>query len=315
MQSFFGPELPTKDLSFKVYCKECRKVPPIFEDYTQGFIVCRDCGLVLSNSIVDTRSEWRTFSDSTGADMCRIGSVTNQLLKTANIEITQVAGPKTSDLKRTQSYLMDAKDFSLHTVFKDIDSLILNMKLNDLIGDTAKQIYREAYVANLIRKGKSKQANIAACTLIACRKHKVARSFKEINKCSLVSVKDIRRAFENLKSIFIDQEITELDAVTDHLDSYMSRFCSGLCVSFPITKKSTLFAKKVTELGVFSGRSPTTIAAACLLFTLFVEKEPRSIKTVSQITGCGEPTLRDAYRKLYEMRNTLVPNCSELIFL
>lgn len=315
MDVHFGPSLPSQNLSFSFFCKECKKYPTIFEDYKQGYIICSDCGLVLCNSIVDTRSEWRTFPDTTGADMCRIGSTSNELMKSSNIEITQVSGSETSTLKKTQKYIMDSKDFSLHTVFKDIDILILNMKLNDLIGDTAKQIYREAYVAKLIRKGKSKQANIAACTLIACRKHKVARSFKEINKCSLVSIKDIRRAFENLKSIFTDQEVTEEETVTDHLDSYMSRFCSSLGASFYITRKSTLFAKKITSMGLFSGRSPTTVAAACLFFTLLVEKEPKTIRDVSTVTGCGEPTLRDAYRKLYEMKDTLAPGCTEIIFV
>lgn len=56
--------------------------PNIVEEYFSGDTACGDCGLVLDRGIVDTRSEWRTFSnyDSTGADPNRVGDVINPFL-------------------------------------------------------------------------------------------------------------------------------------------------------------------------------------------------------------------------------------------
>ena len=54
----YGP-----DLSVKLICPECRDPHPnIREEFGAGDLVCGNCGLVLGDRIVDTRSEWRVSS-------------------------------------------------------------------------------------------------------------------------------------------------------------------------------------------------------------------------------------------------------------
>lgn len=54
-KSNFGP-----DLSVRLICPECRDPNPnIVEEFGSGDLVCGNCGLVLGDRIVDTRSEWR----------------------------------------------------------------------------------------------------------------------------------------------------------------------------------------------------------------------------------------------------------------
>ena len=60
-----NPQQPTKtsygpDLAVRLICPECRDPHPnIREEFSSGDLVCADCGLVLGDRIVDTRSEWR----------------------------------------------------------------------------------------------------------------------------------------------------------------------------------------------------------------------------------------------------------------
>lgn len=57
-----GPTAPTygPDLSVRLICPECRDPnPQIVEEFGSGDLVCGNCGLVLGDRIVDTRSEWR----------------------------------------------------------------------------------------------------------------------------------------------------------------------------------------------------------------------------------------------------------------
>ena len=90
------------DLNYRLVCKDCKVAPPnIVEDYKSGDLICGDCGLVFPMRIVtkisnirncllnivckiDTRSEWRTFSNdnntSGGADPSRVGAAENPLL-------------------------------------------------------------------------------------------------------------------------------------------------------------------------------------------------------------------------------------------
>lgn len=51
----FGP-----DLAVRLICPECRDPNPnIREEFGSGDLVCGNCGLVLGDRVVDTRSEWR----------------------------------------------------------------------------------------------------------------------------------------------------------------------------------------------------------------------------------------------------------------
>ena len=56
----FGP-----DLAVRLICPECRDPNPnIVEEFGSGDLVCGNCGLVLGDRVVDTRSEWRVRSFS-----------------------------------------------------------------------------------------------------------------------------------------------------------------------------------------------------------------------------------------------------------
>jgi len=57
-----GPHVPTfgPDLAVRLICPECRDPNPnIVEEFGSGDLVCGNCGLILGDRIVDTRSEWR----------------------------------------------------------------------------------------------------------------------------------------------------------------------------------------------------------------------------------------------------------------
>jgi transcription initiation factor TFIIB len=54
-QQTFAP-----DLAVRLICPECRDPNPhIVEEFGSGDLVCGNCGLILGDRIVDTRSEWR----------------------------------------------------------------------------------------------------------------------------------------------------------------------------------------------------------------------------------------------------------------
>ena len=61
----FGP-----DLAVRLICPECRDPNPnIVEEFGSGDLVCGNCGLVLGDRIVDTRSEWRVSQKITTLDL------------------------------------------------------------------------------------------------------------------------------------------------------------------------------------------------------------------------------------------------------
>jgi hypothetical protein len=73
----YGP-----DLSVRLICPECRDPnPEIAEEFGSGDLVCRNCGLVLGDRIVDTRSEWRV-SKRVAFAWCAADSRDSRLLPT-----------------------------------------------------------------------------------------------------------------------------------------------------------------------------------------------------------------------------------------
>lgn len=59
------------DLNVRLLCPECQVDPPnINEEFASGDLVCGDCGLVLGDRIVDTRSECECLRFERKATLC-----------------------------------------------------------------------------------------------------------------------------------------------------------------------------------------------------------------------------------------------------
>lgn len=53
-----------EDLSVTLICPDCKENPPnLVEEFSAGDTICASCGRVLADRTIDTRSEWRTFSN------------------------------------------------------------------------------------------------------------------------------------------------------------------------------------------------------------------------------------------------------------
>ena len=62
-QQLQQPKRREVDLAVRLVCPDCRdETPNIEEEFSSGDLVCRGCGLVLGDRIVDTRSECTPFS-------------------------------------------------------------------------------------------------------------------------------------------------------------------------------------------------------------------------------------------------------------
>lgn len=114
-------------------------VPPnISEEFSSGDLVCADCGLVLGDRIVDTRSEWRTFANDEGDDPSRVGSAANPLLNGPQLDtvISQRDGGSgiARELNRTHGRVTAVKgERNLLQAYKDISAMCEAIGLPKLI--------------------------------------------------------------------------------------------------------------------------------------------------------------------------------------
>jgi transcription initiation factor TFIIB len=294
------------DLNIRLICRDCRRDPPnIVECFAEGDLVCGDCGLVLGDRIVDTRSEWRTFSNE-DEDPSRVGGSANPLLNGTQLDtiISKLDGGSGAarSLSKTHGRASAVKgERHLVQTYKEIAAMCEAIGLPRLIGDAAKHLYKQVDERKLLR-GKSNDALIAACIFIACRQENVSRTFKEICALTKVPKKEIGRCFKAL--------VRELDTNMHSQDmsgaDLMYRFCSNLGLPAEVKKAAVAVGERAKDLGTLAGKSPVSIAAACIYMVASLYDQARTPKEIAHVAGVSEVTIKNAYKILYSKREELV---------
>lgn len=218
--SFSPTSVPKgSDLHIRVSCAECRNPNPnLIEDFASGDVICRDCGTIVLDRIIDTRSEWRSFANdgtSGGDDPSRVGGPQDPLMfgegedETMTIESTLISSSKGLDASSSSSIggfdlakiqnktSMKASDRNVIHAFKNISIISDRIGLPKRIVDCAKHLFKKVEDGKLLR-GKPMNGIIAACIYIACRMERVTRTFKEISLLTMIPKKDIGRCYKAL---------------------------------------------------------------------------------------------------------------------
>ena len=163
---------------------------------------------MLGDRIVDTRSEWRTFSndDQGSDDPSRVGDAANPLLNGSQLQTTiafQDGGSaKVRDLQRAQNKTThDKSTKGLLAAYKEIGAFCDGLRVPRTVSDTAKHLFKQVNDASAF-KGKSQESVIAGCIFIACRQTNVPRTFREIHALTKVSKPEVGRIFKALDKFF-----------------------------------------------------------------------------------------------------------------
>ncbi|KAJ2465086.1 transcription initiation factor IIB, partial [Coemansia sp. RSA 2322] len=258
---------PERQWNVVLMCTNCRNpVPNIVEDFASGDTVCEDCGLVLGDRIVDTRSEWRTFANEEGDDPSRVGNAANPFLDGAQLDTIISRGGDNGtglarDLNRAQGRTTAHRhERNLVQAYKEISALCDAYDMPKTTVDIAKQMYKKVEDFQL-QRGKNNDVIIAACIFLACRQDNAPRTFKEICSLTKVDRKDIGRMFKFLKSKL------NADTGTTSSNDLIARFCSNLSLDQDIRRITELLTKKAKDMNHISGKSPVSIASACIYMT------------------------------------------------
>jgi len=310
------------DLNVLLMCPDCRENPPnIVEEFSAGDTICGSCGRVLADRIIDTRSEWRTFSndDQGNDDPSRIGDAANPLLHGSQLATEIGFGDgslRNRELSRAHNKSNhDKANKALQAAYGQITTLCDSQNISRPTADTAKQLFKQADDAKLF-KGKSQDAIIAGCIFIACRQMKQQRSFREIFKMTNVSKKEVGRTFKALEAFLQKMQKEKggpmvaangivMDAnnyttgTSTSAENLMPRACAKLKLDTMTQIVAEDCARIVTEQGVAAGRSPLSIAGACLYLVSHFMKNPKSPKEIGAAVEVSDGTIRTAYKLMH----------------
>jgi transcription initiation factor TFIIB len=316
------------NLNVTLLCKECKEYPPnLVEEFSSGDLVCGSCGIVVGDRIVDTRSEWRTFSndDQGGDDPSRVGDGANPLLNGSQLETTigGTGDARSRELARAQNKVThDKSTKTLLAAYKEIGAFCDSINIQKVVSDAAKQLFKLVDDSKAF-KGKSQEAIIAGCILIACRQCGVHRTFREIYALTKVPKKEIGRVFKQLEKFFAEQHHQRMEEISaqgksasaqmdyKHTTSttahdLINRFWNHLNLPQSGTAIGQELAETAASLGTLAGRSPISSAAACIYMASHFIGQGRSPKLISQVAGVSDGTIRNAYKHLYEEREKLI---------
>jgi transcription initiation factor TFIIB len=320
-----------EDLNVALICPDCKENPPnLVEEFSAGDTICGSCGRVLADRIIDTRSEWRTFSndDQGNDDPSRIGDAANPLLHGSQLQ-TEIGfgdgGMRVRDLSRAHNKSNhDKVNKALQAAYGQISALCDSQNITKPTAETAKMLFKMTDDAKLF-KGKSQDSIIAGCIFIACRKHDQQRSFREIYKMTNVSKKEVGRTFKSLEAFLQKSQnngpsVAGNGAILDTANmlsqkggttatsaaSLMPRACTKLGLGTQVQMVAEECADNVALHGIAAGRSPLSIAGACLYLVSHLMGFPKSPKEIGLAVEVSDGTIRTAYKLMYAEQHLII---------
>ena len=274
------------------YCPECGS-RNIITNFIKGEISCDDCGLVITENIIDPGQEWRAYNHRDESKKARTGGPTMPMFHDEGLgSVTYTEWGNKYPRLRKRQYLTN-KEKTLASSLIEIERMCSALKLPKNIKEATSVLYRKAMKQGLTN-GRSMEARTTAILRIICEQYGVPRSIEEITDISRVEQKEILRTYHYLK-----RELgIKLSVVSP------TEFVPRLCSELNLTGKVREFAKRIIQEAekkeLTNGQGPIGIAGAAIYFAAKLNKERRTQKKVSAVTGITECTIRKHYREMSE---------------
>lgn len=312
---------PSMERELPTVCNECGSAD-IIEDWKQGNSVCRGCGLVVVDQLVDLGSEWRTFDDDGGADPNRVGGPANPLLESGlgtGIGSGGKGGGKFhAGLSRAQNRnAISNNDKVMLDVIGRIEGMCGRLSLPGRVSKRAKELFKRYQDHLTLRKDGSGtrkrslrtdeiQEIIAASVFVACRNENTARTYKEIVALTTVAKKDIGAMVKKMEMVLEGARSTRMRGTED----YITRFCNHLGLPRSVTNTCNEVASAAREQENVYGKTYTTIAAATIYVVTYLSdvEHARTPKQIAEVTGVAEGTIRSTYRLMHPYLEKIIPN-------
>ncbi|CAI5733284.1 unnamed protein product [Peronospora destructor] len=290
------------------HCRECGSAD-VVTDFSAGDVVCRSCGMILGERIIDDSPEWRTFAnDDRGGDPAsksRVGDVADVRLDSVSLS-TYLVDPKKNGKcadgssgrqhKRPNISGDSAKVKRMQRTMTRIQEVADFLSLPKKIVEIALDVYAEAEKQGINIRGPERESMTVAVLFIACRKAGNARSLKEFEDASGISKRRIGKSFMTL------QRRLNLEVKQATTEEYVQRFCSRLGLPNKTQMIAHAVAKKADSLELSSGQPPVAVAASVIYLVAAYTNAKRSIQEISDVTMIGAKSMKRVCKELNKIR-------------
>lgn len=276
-------------------------------DPESGELICRNCGLVISDKAQESRPEWRAFTSEEANDRSRTGipsslarhdmglsTVIGRTDKDASGRAIDIAMRSTMGRLRAWDFRTQAHsptDRNLRQAFSELDRLKDKLRLSDAAVEKTAYIYRKAQERGLVR-GRTISAMVGAAIYIACRETGTSRTLKDIAEIGNIKRKDLARIYRIV--------VMELDLKIPMIDPMkcIVRVANRANLSERTKRMAMSIMKNVTKSGISAGKDPMGLAASVLYLACLNSGESKTQTDIADAAGVTEVTVRNRYKNL-----------------
>ena len=281
----------------------------IVTDENTGELFCGKCGFVVTEKIIESGPEWRSFTND-DVNRARTGAGTSlamhdmglsTVIGTSNKDST--GRPLSANMKsyigrlrtwdsRTQAH--SSADRNLRQALSEMDKLKDKLALTDVVVNKAAYTYRKSMEKKLIR-GRSIQGLVAACIYASCRNTETLRTLDDIADGINIRKKDVARCYR-----LICRELELKMPVVDPVKG-IARIASIANLSEKSKRKAISILNQAKKVEMVAGKDPMGMAAAALYLACINTGEIKSQKDISVASGITEVTIRNRCAGLRRM--------------
>ena len=299
-------------------CTACN-VPLVIMEY--GFPTCPQCGFIHKN-VLDYSPEWRFYSgnDKNVADPTRCGIPINPLLMESSFGCKILCDNKSSyEMKKIRKWIewqsTPHREKSLYEEFQFITVMAQNAGIPKIFIDYAMAIHKDISEQKMFR-GMNRDGIKASSIYISCRlngcprtAHEIAEIFRLDKQATTYGCSMAVNILHNIERNMDPAHKTELGITTP--SAFIERYCSRLNITNDMAILAKFIAKKIetSNNSIVCDNTPQSSAAGIIYFVIQVCHLNISKMDIKAICGVSEVTINKCYKKLYSIREQLVPKC------
>jgi len=258
-------------------CPACNST--MLEDFVNGQVVCRDCGLVINSEIKRN-------------DHVRSTDISHQA---AGKRSTAIAHQYENDFLEWQKLLRvsDSTERNAALTLYYITKIVRKLQLPFSVLEESINIYR-TLICKRSFKGMRLKAASAAIVYASCKILGVPCSLREVAK---VSDEDQSKVFHCYSFIVENLEIPQTQNCTEES---LNRLCKTMKIDALTWDTARKLIKIIKQKMVTDGRNPYGYLAAVIYIASIITGKKRTQRELAEITRTTEATIRTRYKELIE---------------
>ncbi len=274
------------------------------EDKTLGETVCRNCGAIIEEDMVEEEGGPRAFTQEEKNKIERTGAPLTFTKHDRGISTQMGSGGalrNVSPSKRGQYYrirkwnrrLSGSKPRNLRYALSEIQTLVDLLNLPRSVHEESARLYEKSWEDEAL-KGRKIEKIVAGIVFLVSRMQGVPRTLKEVAEASGVDKREVGKNYRYIARK-LDKQV-----MPARPEEFVSRFAEELDLPGEVQAYAKNIIEEVREKEILSGRSPEGVVASALYIASKLEGEDRPQKDIAETVGVTEVTIRKGYKDFVE---------------